>query len=90
MSQCKRYRVAGHVQGVFFRASTRQEARRLGITGWVRNTPDGAVELLACGSAEQLQKLNAWLWRGPPSAKVSKVTSEPDEDTAPPQDFSVR
>lgn len=90
MSQCKRFRVAGHVQGVFFRATTQQQARRLGITGWVRNSADGGVEILACGTAEQLQALNAWLWRGPPSARVSKVTSELDEETPPPEGFSVR
>ena len=90
MSQCKRFRVSGHVQGVFFRASTQQLARRLGVTGWVRNTADGAVEILACGTAEQLQTLDAWLWHGPPSARVSKVTSEPDAETLPPEEFSVR
>jgi acylphosphatase len=89
VSQCKRFRVAGRVQGVFFRASTQQQARLLGVTGWVRNTEDGAVEILACGSAEQLEALSAWLWRGPPSARVSKVTSEADAQV-PPEDFSVR
>lgn len=90
MSLCKHYLVSGHVQGVFFRACTQEEARRLGLTGWVRNTPDGAVELLACGDAEQLHQLNVWLWKGPPSAKVTKVVSELVEDGIPPKGFTVR
>lgn len=90
MIKCKRYRVQGHVQGVFFRASTQQQARRLGVTGWVRNTPAGDVELLACGDAEQLHLLANWLWRGPPMARVIKVTCELIEDAESPLDFSVR
>jgi acylphosphatase len=71
---CCRYVVSGRVQGVFFRASTRQQAQELGLTGWVRNAADGSVELLACGDERALKELEAWLWRGPQLAEVSEVT----------------
>ena len=56
--------VRGRVQGVFFRASTQREARRLGISGWVKNRPDGAVEILAEGEEDGLKELIAWANRG--------------------------
>jgi acylphosphatase len=70
---CRRYVVRGLVQGVFFRATTQQTAQRLGLTGWVRNLPDGDVELVACGDAEKLKQLEQWLWQGPPHARVERV-----------------
>lgn len=73
MSLCRRFRVAGRVQGVFYRAGTQATARQLGLTGWVRNCADGAVELLACGEEAKLQELERWLWQGPPHAKVEQV-----------------
>lgn len=73
---CAYFHVAGRVQGVFFRASTRDEARRLGLTGWVRNREDGGVELVACGVAGAVDALEQWLWQGPPSAKVESVTRD--------------
>lgn len=72
--QCVFFRVSGQVQGVFYRASTQQRARALGLTGWVRNTEDGNVELLACGTSAQLEVLERWLWQGPPAARVSQVS----------------
>ena len=68
-----RCQVSGRVQGVFFRAATRDQARRLGLSGWVRNLPTGDVEVVACGSAEGVAKLRAWLWQGPELAWVSAV-----------------
>lgn len=65
--------VRGRVQGVFFRASSQREARRLGLTGWVRNRPDGNVEVLAEGEEEGLKELIAWANRGPTSARVERV-----------------
>jgi acylphosphatase len=65
--------VRGRVQGVFFRASAQREARRLGITGWVKNRPDGAVEILAEGEEEGLKELIAWSHRGPSAARVERV-----------------
>jgi len=70
---CRRCRVTGRVQGVFFRASTQQQARALGITGWARNLPDGNVEVLACGTPEALDALARWLWDGPRLAQVDGV-----------------
>lgn len=76
MIRCTKYHIRGRVQGVCFRASAVEQARRLGVTGWVRNTADGEVELLACGDHQQLRLLAAWLWDGPPMARVDEVTSE--------------
>ena len=74
--ECKRFLVSGRVQGVFYRASTQQQAKELGLTGWVRNCRDGSVELVACGDAERLRKLESWLWQGPGHAKVISVDAE--------------
>jgi acylphosphatase len=69
--------VYGRVQGVFFRASAREEAERLGISGWARNLPDGRVEVMACGGEGQLAAFREWLWQGPPLAKVANVACAP-------------
>ncbi len=79
MTKCIRCHVRGRVQGVFYRASTRREALRLGISGWARNLPDGRVEVLACGEKEALEALLAWLREGPPQARVEGVEWEPLE-----------
>lgn len=73
---CVRCYVAGRVQGVFFRASTREQAQGLGITGYAKNLPDGRVEVLACGAPEAISRLQAWLRQGPPGARVSGVACE--------------
>jgi acylphosphatase len=65
--------VRGRVQGVSFRYYTQAEARRLGLNGWVRNQPDGSVEVLAEGPRAELDALLAFLHRGPPAARVSGV-----------------
>ncbi|HSJ41006.1 MAG TPA: acylphosphatase, partial [Xanthobacteraceae bacterium] len=57
---CVRFVVSGRVQGVFFRASTRDEALRLGLTGHARNLPDGTVEVVACGDDTALVQLERW------------------------------
>ena len=72
--------VAGRVQGVFYRASTRIRAESLGVTGHARNLPDGRVEVLACGPRAAVDALCAWLWQGSPGSSVSAVASE---DLAP-------
>lgn len=72
---CIRCIVSGRVQGVWFRASTREEAKRLGLTGWVRNLPEGQVEVLVCGSTSQVELLHQWLHRGPRLAKVVEVSA---------------
>jgi len=68
--------ISGKVQGVWFRASTQRQANELGVTGWVRNLNDGRVEVLACGSDEQIQQLLGWLQRGPEHAAVAEVQRE--------------
>ena len=73
MAESRYFRVTGRVQGVFYRASTQARAQALGLAGWVRNCPDGSVELEASGDAEALQQLEAWLWQGPERAQVSAV-----------------
>jgi len=65
--------VRGRVQGVYFRASTQREAKRLGLTGWVKNRPDGAVEICAEGEEEGLKELIAWAQKGPSAARVERV-----------------
>lgn len=68
-----RFLVGGRVQGVFFRASTREQALRLGLRGHARNLDDGDVEVIAAGDAQALDRLEAWLRTGPPKAHVTRV-----------------
>lgn len=72
-AQARHALVSGRVQGVYYRESTRQEAQRLGITGWVRNLADGRVECHLEGSSEALARLELWLWQGPAAAQVTGV-----------------
>jgi acylphosphatase len=81
---CRRCLVSGHVQGVFFRAATRELARSLGVTGYARNLRDGRVEVVACGSTEAVAALCGWLSDGPPGARVSDVKCETYAAAAPP------
>lgn len=81
MITATRFFVSGRVQGVFFRASTRRQAERLGLRGWAVNLADGRVEVLAVGSAAAVQQLGDWLHEGPPAAKVLVVDTAP-ADTA--------
>jgi acylphosphatase len=82
--------VRGLVQGVWFRASTRDEALRLGLTGWVRNEPDGSVTALAEGPRSALEALVQWARRGPPNARVDDLDVQWDEPTGEHDDFTVR
>ena len=65
--------IEGVVQGVFYRASARDQAVRRGLTGWVRNLPDGAVECVAEGEEGAAQALVAWCHQGPPGGRVERV-----------------
>jgi acylphosphatase len=69
----RRWLVSGRVQGVFFRASTVEQARALGLRGYARNLADGRVEVVADGEAQALDRLEAWLRRGPPLARVDAL-----------------
>lgn len=73
---CRLFRITGKVQGVFFRAGTRDEATRRGLTGYAVNKPDGSVEVLACGPVDELAALELWLHRGPRYARVDAVGCE--------------
>ena len=81
--------VSGRVQGVSYRASTASEARRLAVTGWVRNRPDGTVELEAEGPPEQIAALLGWCKRGPSFARVTDVAVEELTPTGADTAFSV-
>jgi len=81
--------VTGMVQGVFFRQSARQHARRLGVIGWVRNLKDGRVEVWAQGDPARVEQMIEWLWEGPPRARVTGVESDDVEPDDGLQDFLV-
>ena len=71
-----RFVVSGRVQGVFYRASAREQALALGLSGYARNLPDGRVEVLACGSTAAIETFERWLWQGPAAARVDAVARE--------------
>jgi acylphosphatase len=82
--------VRGRVQGVFFRAATADEAQALALSGWVRNLPDGRVEIVAEGRRPALQALAAWAHQGPPAARVAEVEEQWDEFKGEFRGFRVR
>ena len=75
----RRLAIHGLVQGVWFRESMRQQAGRLGITGWVRNRMDGSVEAVVQGTAEAVDAITLWARRGPDQARVDGVEISPAE-----------
>jgi len=79
----RRARVRGRVQGVWYRASTAQQAQLLGVHGHARNLEDGSVEVLAVGAPGAVDALLAWLWEGPPLAKVTGVEVEVLDPASP-------
>lgn len=66
--------IKGKVQGVFYRASAKNEAEKIGIKGWIKNTAGGDVEAYACGTEDQLNKFIAWCRQGPSNAVVTTVS----------------
>jgi len=86
----RRILISGHVQGVFFRQSTQRQARRLGVTGWVRNLPDGRVEVKAWGEAGAVERLTHWCRTGPANALVIHVDSEDTEPEPGVRGFHIR
>lgn len=76
--------IKGRVQGVFFRATAKDVADEIGVRGWVKNTEEGHVEIMASGTDEQLQKFMNWCKLGPRKAIVTDVASTPMPD----QDFN--
>jgi len=82
--------IRGRVQGIFFRTSTQELAEQLGLVGWVRNRPDGAVEIVAEGDADPLARLRAWAARGPSGALVQTVQEISEPATGEFVRFGVR
>ena len=82
--------VKGKVQGVFFRANTRNKAQELGITGWVRNLPDGRVEAIFEGEKQKVEEIIEWTKRGSPIARVEGVEVEFEEYKGEFNDFEIR
>lgn len=81
--------ISGRVQGVWFRASTRQVAIDLGLQGWVRNLPDGRVEFVAEGPREDVDALIAWSHRGSPYGRVDNVEVHWEEAREEPAGFRI-
>lgn len=73
MKSCVHVIISGRVQGVWFRASTKQKAKELKLDGWVRNNPDGNVEAVFEGDDSLIKEMLKWCHRGPPLAKVTNV-----------------
>ncbi|MFP4335376.1 MAG: acylphosphatase [Wenzhouxiangella sp.] len=87
-AELRGWRISGRVQGVFFRASTRRQAEKLGLAGYAINLSDGMVEVAARGDAQALQKLAVWLEQGPRAARVDQVEAlEPDPARVPDSGF---
>jgi len=82
--------VKGRVQGVYYRASTRDKAERLGLTGWVKNLPNGNVEFFAVGDEDMLNELIKWAWDGPDYANVTDIICEAIESFNDFEGFSVK
>lgn len=83
-------KIYGRVQGVFFRESSRERARELNISGWVRNEPDGTVALVAEGGEGNLQELIEWCKNGPYQDRVEKMDAKWAEPTDQFGDFVVK
>jgi acylphosphatase len=82
--------VSGRVQGVGFRAATRDRARRAGLDGWVYNAEDGRVEAVFQGSRGAVQQLVSWCYSGPPMAQVDRVELNWEEPDPKEGGFSIR
>lgn len=87
---CIRALVSGHVQGVWFRQSTLDQALSHGVSGWTRNVSDGRVEVMLCGESNAVRQVDAWLQIGPALANVVDVNSEAVEFDASYSDFVIR
>ncbi|MUV13915.1 acylphosphatase [Noviluteimonas gilva] len=84
-----RFFIEGRVQGVFFRASTRQQAEALGLRGYARNLQDGRVEVLAVGDVQAIERLEHWLKQGPPAAHVERIERIAADDGEAGPDFET-
>ena len=87
---CAEVVIHGLVQGVYFRASMREEAERLGARGWVRNLPDGGVQARIEGEKKKVEQLIAWCHKGPPGARVTTVDISWEPHTGEYKSFDIR
>lgn len=90
MRTTKRVLISGRVQGVFFRASTRQKAEQIGINGWVKNTSDGKVEAVFEGDEQKVNKMINWCRQGPDLANVEDVKVEDKDSSEGYSGFSIK
>ncbi len=82
--------IQGRVQGVFYRAFTRDLALKLGLKGWVKNLPDGRVEVVLEGPEEKIQEAIKQCWQGPPAARVTDIEIKWEEPTDEFDGFDIR
>lgn len=82
-------RISGLVQGVYFRANTRRQARSLALTGWVRNLPDGRVESVFEGNNVAAETMRDWCRTGTPPARVDRLEAEEESPTGEFTDFKI-
>lgn len=82
--------VEGRVQGVFFRANVQEVATREGLSGWVRNLPDGRVEAVFEGEAESVERMVQWCWQGSPASRVDNVKTEEEPSRGRTERFEIR
>jgi DNA polymerase IV len=87
---CKKLLIYGKVQGVFFRLETRKAARKTGVTGYVRNQPDGSVEAVVQGPPEKVDQMIQWCRQGPPGARVDRVVTEKSDSLPGCDPFEIR
>ncbi|HEC89179.1 MAG: acylphosphatase [Thermoplasmata archaeon] len=90
MIVAKHVLISGRVQGVWFRATTKEKAEEYNIKGWVRNTSDGKVEAVFIGEEEDVEKMIQWCHHGPPLARVEKVEVSSYPSTEDFKDFTIR
>jgi len=82
--------ISGRVQGVWYRASTKNKAEQLGIKGWVKNTTNGEVEAVFQGEEKLVEKMITWCYQGPPLAKVDKISVKKQDNIENYDDFSIK
>ncbi len=90
MKTHKHVLISGKVQGVFFRANTKQKAEQLGVTGWVKNTSDGKVEAIFEGDEEDVNEIITWCHQGPSLARVDDVDIKEKEVKNEYNDFKIK
>lgn len=88
--QYKRFVVSGHVQGVGFRFFTLQEAGKIGIKGYVKNRPEGSVEVVAVGTESQIAAFKNWLKKGPPTSAVCNLVEQSYQGSEEFEHFDIR